>query len=77
MPHVIRRAKSAESFFNKTHKNYSLNKICINFRLIQPVGAKTRFQPSKFNRTLTNKAKFTNEIYVSLSFELFMRAYRV
>lgn len=79
MSQVIRRAKSAESFFNKTHEKYSLNKILrnstppINFRLIQSVDTKTRFQPSKFNRALTNKAKFTDKNYVSLSFELFTK----
>ena len=79
MSQVIRRAKSAESFFNKTHEKYSLNKILrnstppINFRLIQPVDTKTRFQPSKFNRVLTNKTKFTDKNYVSLSFELFTK----
>ena len=79
MSQVIRRAKSAESFFNKTHEKYSLNKILrnstppINFCLIQPVDAKSRFQPSKFNRALTNKTKFTDKNYVSLSFELFTK----
>ena len=42
-------------------------------KIAPKIGTKTRYQTSKFKRALIKKAKFTNEIYVSLSFELFMR----